>query len=72
MLELFIRNPAGILNRDRILQYLSQRDYSINDRSVDVLVGKLRKKIEDDPSHPKLILTIRNFGYKFTGRVTKI
>jgi two-component system OmpR family response regulator len=72
LLELFIRNPAGILNRDRILQYLSQRDYSINDRSVDVLVGKLRKKIEDDPSHPKLILTIRNFGYKFTGRVTKI
>ena len=71
LLEIFIRNPGGVLNRDQIMQRLYQRDWSLNDRSIDVLIGKLRKKIEKDSSQPKLILTIRNFGYKFTGRITK-
>jgi len=71
LLEIFVRNPGGVLNRDQIMQRLYERDWSLNDRSVDVLIGKLRKKIEEDSSQPKLILTIRNFGYKFAGRITK-
>lgn len=71
LLEIFIRNPGGVLSRDQIMQRLYDRDWSLNDRSIDVLIGKLRKKIEKDSSQPKLILTIRNFGYKFTGRITK-
>ena len=71
LLEIFVRNAGGVLTRDQIMQHLSQRDWNLNDRSVDVLIGKLRKKIEDDPSQPKLILTIRNIGYKFAGRVSK-
>lgn len=71
LLEIFIRNPGGVLNRDQLMQRLYERDWSLNDRSIDVLIGKLRKKIEKDSSQPKLILTIRNFGYKFTGRITK-
>ena len=70
LLEIFVRNPGGVLSRDQIMQNLYQRDWSQNDRSVDVLVGKLRKKIEIDPSQPKLILTIRSFGYKFAARVS--
>ena len=66
-----MRNPGGVLSRDQIMQYLYERDWSQNDRSVDVLVGKLRKKIEIDPSQPKLILTIRSFGYKFAARVSE-
>lgn len=65
LLEIFVRNPGGVMSRDQIMQRLYDRDWSQNDRSVDVLVGKLRKKVEKDPSQPKLILTIRNFGYKF-------
>jgi two-component system torCAD operon response regulator TorR len=70
LLEIFVRNPGGVLSRDQIMQRLYDRDWSQNDRSVDVLVGKLRRKIEEDPSKPKLILTIRNFGYKFAAQVT--
>jgi len=71
LLEIFVRSPGGVLNRDQIMQRLYERDWSLSDRSVDVLIGKLRKKIEEDSSKPKLILTIRNFGYKFAGRIKK-
>jgi two-component system OmpR family response regulator len=71
LLEIFVRSPGSVLNRDQIMQRLYERDWSLSDRSVDVLIGKLRKKIEEDSSQPKLILTIRNFGYKFAGRITK-
>ena len=71
LLEIFARNPGAVLSRDQVMQRLYDRDWSQNDRSIDVLVGKLRKKIEKDPSQPKLILTIRSFGYKFAARVSK-
>lgn len=71
LLEIFVRNSGGVLSRDQVMQHLYDRDWSQNDRSVDVLVGKLRRKIEEDPSRPKLILTIRSFGYKFAARVSK-
>jgi DNA-binding response OmpR family regulator len=71
LLSIFVQHAGGVLSRDRIMQYLYDRDWSQNDRSVDVLVGKLRKKIEKDAAQPKLILTIRNFGYKFAAHVSK-
>jgi two-component system OmpR family response regulator len=40
-----------------------------SDRSVDVLVGKLRRKIEKDPTRPEIVRTVRNVGYKFAARV---
>ena len=70
LLEIFVRNPGGVLSRDQIMRRLYDRDWSQNDRSIDVLVGKLRKKIEEDPAQPRLILTIRSFGYKFAARVS--
>jgi len=48
---------------------ITGRDWVSNDRSVDVLMGKLRKKIERDPHNPSMIKTIRGAGYKFTARV---
>ena len=71
LLEIFVRNAGGVLSRDQIMRHLYDRDWSQHDRSVDVLVGKLRKKLEVDPSQPKLVLTIRNFGYKFAARVIR-
>lgn len=69
ILETLVRNANRVLSRDRIMENLTGRDWIPNDRSVDVLMGKLRKKIEKDPHQPDLIKTIRGAGYKFTARV---
>ncbi len=57
------------LSRSEISKLLAGRDWSPLNRSVDVLVAKLRKKIEKDPKAPKLIKTVRGVGYKFAARV---
>lgn len=57
------------LSRSEISNLLAGRDWSPLNRSVDVLVAKLRKKIEKDPKSPKLIKTVRGVGYKFAARV---
>jgi two-component system phosphate regulon response regulator OmpR len=72
LLRIFVQSKGNVLSRDQILQQLSGRDWMINDRSVDVLISKLRKKIEVDPDNPKLFRTMRNAGYQFTGKVSKI
>lgn len=69
LLNLLVHNVGHVLSRDHILHKLSSRDWQPQDRSVDVLIGKLRKVIEADPSQPKLIRTIRNEGYQFTGKI---
>jgi len=69
LLAIFVQNAGHVLSRDQILQKLSSREWLPDDRSVDVLIGRLRKEIEDDPAQPKLIHTIRNAGYQFTARV---
>jgi len=69
LLEILVHNVSRVLSRDQILQQLSSREWQPNDRSVDVLIGKLRKVLETDPAQPKLIRTIRNMGYQFTGKV---
>jgi len=72
LLEILVQNSRHVLSRDQILQKLSRRDWQPDDRSVDVLIGKLRKVIEESPSDPKLIRTIRSVGYQFTGSVKKL
>jgi DNA-binding response OmpR family regulator len=70
LLETFIDHPNRTLSRDALLEILSGRDWSPFDRSIDVLIAKLRKKIEISPRQPELIQTIRGAGYKFTATVT--
>ena len=69
LLAAFVTRYNRVLTRDEILKLISDRDWTPYDRSIDVLVGKLRGKIEDDPKHPSLIQTIRGIGYKFSVRV---
>ncbi len=57
------------LSRKAISELMGGRNWLPLNRSVDVLVGKLRKKIEVDPKAPKLITTVRGVGYKFAARV---
>lgn len=66
LLSAFARNPNRVLNRDQLMDLTKSRDWSPYDRSIDTQVGRLRKKVERDPSHPELIKTVRGVGYVFT------
>jgi DNA-binding response OmpR family regulator len=64
LLKALAEHPNRPLSRERILG-LSQQDWDPFDRSVDLRIMRLRKKIEPDPAHPRFIRTIRNEGYIF-------
>jgi DNA-binding response OmpR family regulator len=64
LLKALAEHPNRTLSRERILN-LSRRDWDPLDRSVDLRVMRVRRKIEPDPSHPRYIRTIRNEGYIF-------
>jgi DNA-binding response OmpR family regulator len=70
LLSALVRHGHRVLSRDAILELVAGRDWDPEDRSVDVLVGKLRKKLESDPRDPKLIKTVRGAGYILTAKVT--
>ncbi|WP_018298322.1 response regulator transcription factor [Fangia hongkongensis] len=65
LLEIFLAHPNQILTRDQIMEHLYDRDFDPFDRTVDVLIGRLRKKIEVDLKSPKLLKTVRGEGYQF-------
>ncbi len=69
LLAAFVQHPRRVLTREAILDLVAGRDWSPEDRSVDVLVGRLRRKIEKDPRKPRLIETVRGVGYKLVARV---
>jgi DNA-binding response OmpR family regulator len=58
-------SPGKAFSRDELLQQCYQNSEAVIDRVVDVHIGKLRQKIEDDPSRPHFILTVRGHGYAF-------
>ena len=64
LLKAFAEHPNRALSRERILN-LNRRDWDPFDRSVDLRIMRLRKKVEPDPEHPRYIRTIRNEGYIF-------
>jgi two-component system phosphate regulon response regulator OmpR len=64
LLKVLAEHPNQTLSRERILN-LNQRDWDPFDRSVDLRIMRLRRKIEPDPAHPRFIRTIRNEGYLF-------
>jgi two-component system, OmpR family, torCAD operon response regulator TorR len=63
LLAAFAENPGVILSRDRLLDMIQNQKWAPDNRTIDVLVGRLRKKIEPDPSHPEWIITIHGEGY---------
>jgi len=65
LLKALAEHPNRVLTRDQILNLSQRRDWDPFDRSVDLRVMRLRKKIEPDPEHPRFIRTIRNAGYMF-------
>ena len=71
LLSMFVERPNRVLTRDQILDLVTGRDWDPFDRSIDIRIGKLRKKLEEDPKNPRLIKTIRGAGYKFTAKIER-
>ena len=69
LLSAFVNNANQVLSRDRLLDLARNREAGPFDRTIDVQVGRLRRKLEDDPQNPTLIKTVRGSGYIFTPTV---
>jgi two-component system, OmpR family, response regulator len=69
LLQAFCERPGRILSRDQLLEVTQGRSAGLFERSIDVLVSRLRRKIEGDPHQPCLIKTVRSGGYMFTPTV---
>ena len=65
LLQLFARNRGRVLNRDQILEQAHDRSWDPYDRSIDIRISRLRRKIERNPQKPELIRTVRGIGYIF-------
>jgi len=71
LLKALVEHPNRVLSRDQLLDLTHGLDTPAFDRSVDVQVVRLRKKIEPNPGKPEFIKTVRNAGYIFTAKVAR-
>jgi two-component system OmpR family response regulator len=71
LLHAFCERPGRVLSRDQLLDLTQGRFGGPYERSIDVLVSRLRQKIERDPKDPEMIKTVRSGGYLFTPRVER-
>jgi len=69
LLLTFIEHPNRVLDREMLINNARGRDLDVFDRSIDLLVSRLRQKLRDDPRDSALIRTVRGEGYVFTGNV---
>jgi two-component system alkaline phosphatase synthesis response regulator PhoP len=67
LLYTLARHQGRVLSREQLIEQVWGYDYYGDDRVVDVHLGRLRKKIEDDPEHPQMVVTVRGVGYRFEG-----
>ncbi len=65
VLKVLVQHPRQPLSRDKLMELARGREYEVFDRSIDVQISRLRKIVEQDPSHPKHIQTVWGFGYVF-------
>ena len=72
LLAAFLASPNRVLSRDQLLGLSRLHNDEVYDRSIDVQVGRLRKKLQPDESHPELIRTERGAGYVFIAQVETI
>src|SRR6266481_1488080 len=66
LLAAFVNNPNQVLTRDQLLDLGRNREAGPEDRTIDVQVGRLRRKLKIDPKKPTMIKTVRGRGYIFT------
>ena len=62
---MFAEHPNRPLSRDQLLDFTQNREWDPNDRSIDIRVARLRRKIEPNPDKPQVIKTVRGVGYLY-------
>lgn len=72
LLRVFLDHPQRVLSRDQLLNLTQGRDAEHFDRSIDLLVSRLRQRLQDDPREPAYIKTVRSEGYVFSLPVTLV
>ncbi len=72
LLLVLVEHPQRILTRDQLLNLAHGQTHDVYDRSIDVLVSRLRRKLEPDALHAPIIRTVRNNGYLFIPRVSRL
>ena len=70
LLEAFVRQPRRVWTRDQLLEHTRTLETDVFDRTIDVLILRLRRKIEPNPKYPQYICTERGVGYVFAAEVT--
>ncbi len=71
VLKTLVKHPRQPLSRDKLMELARGREYEVFDRSIDVQISRLRKMVEEDPTHPRYIQTVWGFGYVFVPDGTK-
>lgn len=69
LLQVFLDHPHRVLNRDQLLNLTQGREAELFDRSIDLLVSRLRQRLQDDAREPRYIRTVRSEGYVFVATV---
>lgn len=70
LLRAFVEHPNRVLSRDQLLEMAHHRSWEPFDRSIDIRIARLRRKLERDPGKPALIKTVRGAGYLFSTQGT--
>ena len=65
LLKVFIERPNQVLDRDQLLTLTRNREWEPFDRSIDIRIARVRRKVEPDPEHPQAIRTVRGAGYMY-------
>jgi len=72
LLNVFLMHPKRVLSRDQLMDLTGGHDWAPLDRTIDNQVARLRKKIERDPAHPRLIKTVRGIGYMWASDAREV
>ena len=70
LLRVFLDHPQRVLSREQLLNLTQGRELNVFDRSIDLLVSRLRQRLGDEAHEPRYIKTVRSEGYVFSAAVT--
>jgi two-component system OmpR family response regulator len=72
LLRIFLDHPQKVLSRDQLLSLTQGREAELFERSIDLLVSRLRQRLRDDAREPRYIKTVRSEGYVFASAVDAV